>query len=209
MNKIENSRIVYQEISNMNESERENFSVIANKLLQVNYFVKKKKYLDDYLFTFKFRNLFSAYFGLSDYQFGIDEKNQVVYIHNSSNFNKLNLKKLESVVILALRLLYFKKEEKVTLSNEIEVNLIDLHFELSRVGYTKDDERVKKSELYPILRMYRKYNIIDFKSNELNDEARIQIYPSILYAINMNTIKETLDAMKAYKEGEPEYEEID
>jgi len=129
-------------------------------------------------------------------------------LQNLSNFNKLSLKKLESVILLALRILYFRINEKVSLSNNVEVNLTDLHVELSRIGYTSDDERVKKSELYPILRMYRNYNIIDYISKDLDDESRIAIYPSIIYAVDISSIKDAIDMFKAYGVGESEDEEI-
>jgi hypothetical protein len=86
--------------------------------------------------------------------------------------------------------------------------LTDLHVELSRIGYTSDDERVKKSELYPILRMYRNYNIIDYISKDLDDESRIAIYPSIIYAVDIGSIKDAIDMFKAYGVGESEDEEI-
>lgn len=208
MNRLELTKILLKEMNGLDESERDRFSEIANKLLQVNYFVNKDKYLDDYLFAFKFRELFSSYFSLSDYKFGIDEKYQLVYLQNLSSFNKLSLKKLESVILLALRILYFRKNEKVSLSNNVEVNLTDLHVELSRIGYTSDDERVKKSELYPILRMYRNYNIIDYISKDFDDESRIAIYPSIIYAVDIGSIKDAIDMFKAYGVGESEDEEI-
>jgi len=209
MNRLDAAKIILREMSNLDESERDRFSEISNKLLQVNYFVRKDKYLDDYLFAYKYRDIFSSYFSLSDYSFGIDEKYQIVYLKNNSNFNKLNLKKLESIILLVFRILYHRKSEKVTLSEDIEVNLTDLHIELRRVGYTLDDDRVKKSELYPILQMYRRYNIINYIAKELNDDSRIIIYPSIMYAIDFNSIKETLDLFKKYKASEDDTDEID
>jgi len=208
MNKIEAAKNVLRELNNLNESEKERFSEISNKLLQVNYFVKKDKYLDDYLFLYKYRELFYSYFALSDFTFGIDEKFQVVYLKNNSDYNKLNLKKLESILLLAFRILYHRKNEKVTLIDEVEINLTDLHTEIERVGYSVDDERIKRSELVPILQMLKRYNIIDFIVKELNDDSRIIIYPSILYAVDFADIKETLDMFKAYKVSEDDEYEI-
>lgn len=210
MNKIEAAKTILKELGSLNESEKDRFSEISNKLLQVNYFVKKDKYLDDYLFVYKYRELFYAYFGLSGFLFGIDEKYQVVYLKNNSDYNKLNLKKLESVLLLAIRILYHRKNERVTLIDEVEVNLSDLHLEIGRIGYSVDDERVKIRELFPILQMFKRYNIIDFIAKELNDDSRIIIYPSILYAVDFASIKETLNMFRAYKiSEEDEYEIIE
>jgi hypothetical protein len=55
--------------------------------------------------------------------------------------------------------------------------------------------------------MYRNYNIIDYIAKDLDEESRIVIYPSIIYAVDVSGIKEAIDMFKAYGVGESEDEE--
>ena len=96
----------------------------------------------------------------------------------------------------------------VTLDENVEIFLYEIHDELTRIGYL-DNKRITKNELKPALQMLRGYNIIDYVDTGLHDDARIKIYPTILYITDLGGIKAVIDKLDDYLEGSGiTYEEI-
>ncbi len=193
----------------LKESEKSNVSRIVNKLLQVNFITKKKPGdTNDYRFILAFKEIFEAYFALADFELNIHRENEVVYIKNEQLYNHLRLRKTESILILVLRILYQNKKDYVTLDENVEIFLHEIHSELTRIGYL-DHKRITKDRLKPALTFLRSYNMIDYIDRGLHDDARIKIYPTILYVTDFETIKEVVDKYEGYMEGAQSDEETD
>lgn len=211
MNKNQAMRQLNEQYMTLKEGEKNNFSRIVNKLLQVNFITKKKPgESNDYRFILAWKEIFEAYFALTDFQLNIHRENEVVYIVNEQVFNHMRLKKTESVIILVLRILYQRKKDFITLDENVEIYLHEIHAELMRVGYL-DNKRITKDKLKPALTFLRGYNIIDYIDRGLHDDARIKIYPTILYVTNLDGIKEVIDKFESYTSngGSQYYEKID
>ena len=118
----------------------------------------------------------------------IERHEEVLYIKNMSNFNHLRLRKAESILLLIIRMLYQAKMDVITLDENVEIYLYDIHEELTKVGYL-DNKRMTKETLKPSLQLLRNYNIIDYMDSKLNDDARIKIYPTILFVIKTIQLK--------------------
>ncbi len=207
MNKNQAIKKLNEEFVVLKEAEKTVFSRIVNKLLQVN-FITRKKIADanDYRFILAYKEIFDAYFSLSDFELIIERHEEVLYIKNMSNFNHLRLKKAESILLLIVRMLYQAKMDVITLDENVEIYLSEIHDELSKVGYL-DNKRMTKETLKPSLQLLRNYNIIDYMDPRLNDDARIKIYPTILYVVRTDTIKDLLDHIDDYVKGGSDVEE--
>jgi hypothetical protein len=193
----------------LKESEKSNVSRIFNKLLQVNFITKKKPGdANDYRFILAFKEVFEAYFALSDFILHIHREHEVIYIENEQLFNHMRLRKTESILILVIRILYQHKKDFVTLDENVEIYLHEIHSELTRIGYL-DHKRITKDRLKPALTFLRNYNLIDYIDRGLHDDARIKIYPTILFVTNYDTIKEVVDKYEGYTEGATSDEETD
>jgi len=193
----------------LKESEKSNVSRIFNKLLQVNFITKKKPGdANDYRFILAFKEVFEAYFALSDFALNIHREHEVIYIANEQLFNHMRLRKTESILILVIRILYQHKKDFVTLDENVEIYLHEIHSELTRIGYL-DHKRITKDRLKPALTFLRNYNLIDYIDRGLHDDARIKIYPTILFVTNYDTIKEVVDKYEGYTEGATSDEETD
>src|SRR5690606_26266950 len=198
-----------EELSVLKEAEKSTFSRIVNKLLQVNYITRKKiADANDYRFILAYKEVFEAYFALADFELLIQRHEEVVYIKNESVFNHLRLKKEESILLLVVRMIYQQKMDVVTLDENVEIFLSDIHNELSRIGYL-DNKRMTKDKLKPSLQLLRNYNIIDYMDRHLHDDARIKIYPTVLFVVNVDSIKDILDHLDQYVEGGEKDEETD
>lgn len=208
MNRHDAVKRFQSEYTILTDIERDDFARLANRLLQVNYFVEKKKgNNDDYAFLSGRVDLFAAYFSLIDIEIGSDKINKVIYLKNKSGYNKLKLNKLESVILLALRILFQKGLSKVTLNENIDINFSDLGVELIRTKARKD--QLKNTEAVPILRKFRQYNLIDFIGTEFSggNDVRITILPSILMAVNYEDMSDLLAKYESYKKGDAEENE--
>ncbi len=198
-----------EELSVLKEAEKSTFSRIVNKLFQVNYITRKKiADANDYRFILAYKEVFEAYFALADFELLIQRHEEVVYIKNESVFNHLRLKKEESILLLVVRMIYQQKMDVVTLDENVEIFLSDIHNELSRIGYL-DNKRMTKDKLKPSLQLLRNYNIIDYMDRHLHDDARIKIYPTVLFVVNVDSIKDILDHLDQYVEGGEKDEETD
>jgi hypothetical protein len=207
MNKTQALKQFNEEYGVLKEGEKAIFSRITNKLLQVNYITKKKPGdTNDYRFILAFKETFEAFFELIDFQIQIQREDEVVYIQNQNLFNHMRLRKTESVLLLVIRIIYQRKKDYVTLDENVEIYLHEIHDELSRIGYL-DNKRITKDKLKPALTFLRGYNIIDYIDKGLHDDARIKIYPTILYVTNLDSIKEVVQKLEGYMEGGSEENE--
>lgn len=201
MNKNQAFKLFQEEYPKLKEGEKTDFSRITNKLLQVNFITKKKPGDgNDYRFILAFKEIFEAFLVLIDFELIIKREDEVVFIKNSEVYNHLRLRKSESVLILVIRILYQRKMDFVTLDENVEIFLYEIHDELTRIGYL-DNKRITKNELKPALQLLRAYNIIDYVDTGLHDDARIKIYPTILYITDLGGIKAVIDKLDEYLEG--------
>lgn len=210
MNKTQAVKKFHEEYLNLKEGEKTDFSRICNKLLQVNFLTKRKPGDgNDYRTILAFKETFEAFFKLIDFELIIRREDEVVFIKNEAVYNHLRLRKAESVLLLVTRILYQRKMDFITLDEDVEIFLYEIHDELTRIGYL-DNKRITKSDLRPALQMMRGYNLIDYIDTGLSDDARIKIYPTILYVTDLEGIKGVIDKLDGYMraEGGVSYEEI-
>lgn len=210
MNKTQAIKRFSEDYQNLKEGEKTEFSRICNKLLQVNFLTKRKPGDgNDYRTILAFKEVFESFFALIDFELNIKREDEVVYIKNEAVYNHLRLRKAESVLLLVTRILYQRKMDFVTLDEDVEIFLYEIHDELTRIGYL-DNKRITKNDLRPALQMMRAYNIIDYIDVGLSDDARIKIYPTILYVTDLGGIRDVIDKLDGYMEaqGGVSYEEI-
>lgn len=190
-----------EDFPSLKEAEKQIFSRIVNKLLQVNYITRKRiADANDYRFILAYKDIFESYFNLADFELIIKRHEEVVFIKNVSTFNHLRLKKEESILLLIMRMLYQEKMDVITLDENVEIYLSEVHDELIKVGYL-DNKRMTKERLKPSLQLLKNYNIIDYMDRRLRDDARIKIYPTILFVVNMDNMKDVLDHLDKYVGG--------
>src|SRR5690554_4400273 len=133
-----------EEFFSLKEADKQNFSRIINKLFQVNFLTRKRPGdANDYRFILAYKEIFSNYLNLADFELIINRHDEVCYIVNQSSFNRLRLKKEESILLLVFRMLYQTKKDFITLDENVEIYLYEVHDELQKVGYL-DNKRMTK-----------------------------------------------------------------
>jgi len=199
----------FNQFQKLTETEKEKFSRICNKILDKNFIIRQKESdKEDYFFVVGHLTLFQNYFMLMDYMVTHYEADQIVALSTEANRNRTRLRRNDTIMLLVLRLLYQKKSKEATQLNQILVSVKDIQEELDRTSLFKG--KIPKTELQTTMRMLKSYSLIDFQSSNLiNDDTRVEIYPSLLRVVNIDDMTKLETQLNAYSNGGDDDEDDD
>lgn len=140
---------------------------------------------------------FSVYFGYIGFDIVIDRENGVVMLRNCADVgengklqaNRFQLKKAESVVLCCLWTLYADRVRSGSLSKSILISITDLRFELEKYGLK---EQIDKTAMGNILTLLSKFNLIDVNGRIGDADCLIRLYPSLQFALDVDTTKKRM-----------------
>lgn len=177
--------------------QKEKFRTAANKLLNNCFIIKKKEdNRNDYIFIVQNKDLFTEYFDLLGYKVDINDMQGVVALTSVSGVGRLRLKKIESVILLILRLLYIEKRKELSLNEDVVVLSDEIH---QKYNMLKIDAKANldKTLLRDAIRLFKKYNIVSSLDTDVTmSDARIKIFPSVLFAVpndNLTAMYESIN----------------
>ncbi len=164
--------------------QKEKFRVAANKLLNSCFVLKKKEDTrTEYIFILQNKELFLEYFDLLGYQIEINENQGVIALVSISGTGRLRLKKLESILLLLLRLLYIEKRKELSMTDDVVVLSEEIHQKYTMLKI-ESKLNLDKTTLRETLRLFKRYNLVETLDRDVTlSEARIKIYPSVLFAV--------------------------
>lgn len=172
----------------MTTSQRRNFSDVANKLLANNFLARDKKdNRDDYYFVISYKDLFDEYFQVINYELNVDRELGYVELANNTNAPTIKFKKEESIVLLILRVLYHEKMQQTSLNDNVVISVSDIH---DKYDYLEMKKKINKTDLINILRMARRYNLIESQGDITNSQTKLVIFPTILCALKTSNIED-------------------
>lgn len=178
--------------------QKDKFRNAANKLLNHCFIVKRKEDLrSDYIFIIQNKEYFEEYFDLLGYELKINENTEVIGLLNYNGTGRLRLKKIESIILLILRLLYIEKRKELGFHDDIIVLAESIH---EKYGMLKIDSKINidKTSLKEAFRVYKRYNLINTLDSDITKpESRIKIYPSVLFAVSNDNINDLYDQVKS------------
>lgn len=156
----------------------------------------------------KYRSEFKTYLEVLGYRLEINEELGVIQLTNDYNYNRLNLKLYESVILLILRILYDEKKRELSVSDEVIVNLGDIQDKYLSLQIR--EKMIDKTTMRNALSMLRRFQIIETLDRDLgNEESRILIYDSILMAVRIDDIRKAYEKLEIYRKGKQTDEETD
>ncbi|KAB3536071.1 DUF4194 domain-containing protein [Alkaliphilus pronyensis] len=184
------------EILNESVVQKEKFRIAANKLLNYCFIIKKKEDTrNDYIFILQNKNLFIEYFDLLGYKIEINEIQGVVALTNVEGTGRLRLRKVESIVLLILRLLYIEKRKELSLNEEVVVLSDEIHEKYNMLKI-ESKSNLDKTVYREAIRIFKRYNIISNMDSDITmSDARIKIYPSVLFAVPNDNLTKMYDAV--------------
>ena len=196
-------------LEGMLQKDKAEFTRICNRLLSSSFLCKRNETNKaDYYFVIKYREKFSDYLSLMGYRLEINEGYGVIQLTNPLNYNRYNLKLFESVILLILRILYDEKRRELSVSDEVIVNVGDIHDKFLSLKIR--DKMIDKTTLRNAMSTFRRFQLIETLDRDLtNEDSRILIFDSILMAVRVEDIKQAYEKLEIYRKGEKENEEID
>ena len=176
--------------------QKEKFRTTANKLLNHCFILKKKDDTrNDYIFIVQNRELFIEYFDLLGYKIEINEMQGVVALTNVSGTGRIRLRKIESIILLILRLLYIEKRKELTLNEEVIVLADEIHEKYNMLKI-EAKTNIDKTVFRDTIRLFKRCNIVsNLDSDVTMSDARIKIYPSVLFAVPNDNLTLLYDAI--------------
>lgn len=188
-------------LEGMLQRDKDEFSRVCNRLLS-NCFICKANPVTraDYYFVLKYKDKFSEYLSLLGYRLEINEEYGVVQLTNPQNYNRYNLKLFESIILLILRILYDEKKRELSVSDEVIINLGDIHDKFLTLKIR--DKMIDKTTLRNAISTFRRFQIIEVLDKDLSKEdSRIIIFDSILMAVRVEDIRQAYNKLEKYRKG--------
>lgn len=162
----------------MLQREKEDFRRISNRLLSACFLCRANETSkSDYYFVLKYKNEFKTYLDMLGYRLEVNEELGVIQLVNAYNYNRMNLKLYESIILLILRILYDEKKRELSISDEVIVNLGDIQ---------------DKFLYMPSRRHRRYYEMIMDDFNMIQGES---IFSGIFHETHKEVIEELFDRL--------------
>ena len=196
-------------LGGMLQKERDEFTRICNRLLSTCFLCRRDETTKaDYYFVVKYREKFAGYLSLMGFRLEINEEYGVIQLTNPMNYNRYNLRLFESILLLILRILYDEKKRELSLSEEVIINVGDIHEMFMSLKIR--DKMIDKTTLRNAISTFRRFHLIEVLDRDLaNEDSRILIYDSILMAVQVEDIHTVYDRLDNYRKGGGADEEAD
>ncbi len=185
----------------MMQKERDQFRRVCNKLMSMCFIVRRNETTkSEYYFILRMREVFARYLDVLGYTLEINEEYGVIQLVNRENYNHLNLKLYDSIILLILRILYDEKKRELSLT-DVVVNLGDIQEKYLSLKIR--EKQIDKTTMNNALRLFRRFNLVELLDRDLlQEESRVVIYDSILMAVRVEDIKRVSDLISLYRKGE-------
>lgn len=184
------------EIANVFEHiSKDKFKSAANKLLGECFLLKKHKdTASDYNYILNNKDAFIEYFDILGYELVIDEQNGVIGLNNPLGTGRIHLKKIESILLLILRLLYIEKRKQLSQIDDVIIIADEIYDKYSML---KMNAKLDKTAMRNTLGMFQRYHLIGKLDADMsNPDTRILIYPSILFAVTVSSLDDLYQSAK-------------
>ena len=196
-------------LEGMLQKDKDEFRRIMNRLISACFICKKNPAArSDFYFILKYKEIFRQYLDVLGYRLEINEEYGVIQLTSPSNYNHLNLKLFESIILLILRILYDEKKRELSASDEVIVNLGDIQDKFLSLQIR--DKLIDRMTMRNALSLFRRFQLIETLDKNLgNEESRILIYDSILMAVRVEDIRTAYEKLELYRKGKNTDEETD
>ncbi|MGE4571879.1 MAG: DUF4194 domain-containing protein [Candidatus Izemoplasmatales bacterium] len=180
--------MILENFEELNVGQQKLFAKTCLRLLQNSFLAKDKEDNKEmYYFIISFKQYFDEYFDVMEFDLILDREMGAVQLVHRENNNLLRLKKDESIVLLILRILFHEHLVKTSINDNVVIKVDEIHDYYDSLELKK---KINKTDLVKILRLFKKYNLIETLGDITKSSTPIIIYPTILLAINTQTIND-------------------
>ncbi len=208
MDKVECLEFLTNRFRGFSELKQELFTKLVLRLLNETFLIKDRTDdKKDYYNASELKEELEKFFQVLNYGFYEDKILQIIYIKTEDNKNRMHLTKFETVLLLCLRVAYYKNSKKSGLINVASITFEDLKQDVLKTNIFKDEK--SNNEYIEAIRKLRKFKIVDFSGGKnFSNESRIFIYPSIAYVVSSNDINDLDNRIKAFNKEDKNNEEV-
>ena len=184
----------------MLQKDRDEFRRVCNKLMSICFIVRRNEATkSDFYFIQRWKQVFERYLEVLGYTLEINDEYGVIQLVNRENYNHLNLKLNDSIILLILRILYDEKKRELALT-DVVVNLGDIQEKY--ISLKIREKQIDKTTMNNALRLFKRFNLVELLDRDLmQEESRVIIYDSILMAVRVEDIKRVNDMLALYRKG--------
>ncbi|MBN2696797.1 MAG: DUF4194 domain-containing protein [Bacilli bacterium] len=180
--------MILENYESLSSGQKQMFSDIVNKLLSTGFLARDKRdNKEQYYFVLSFKNYFDEYFDIINYDVNLDRERGAIQLVSRDSKNLLRLKKEESIVLLILRILYHQHLVETSINDNVVIKVDEIHQKYDALELKK---KINKTDLVQILRLYRKYNLLEPLGDITQSNTKIVVYPTILLAIDTHSIND-------------------
>lgn len=168
---------------------KEKFRNAANKLLNECFLLKKNKDTTaEYHFILNNKELFRSFFDILGYEIIISEETGVLCTANTNGTGRIHFRKIESILLLILRLLYIEKKKQLSQTDDAIILVDEIY---DKYNMLKLAARLDKTTLRNAMGVFKRYHLLaNLDSDMSSTETRVIIYPSIMFAITNTSLDE-------------------
>lgn len=198
--------MILNNFEELSSGQKQLFSKTCLKLLSNSFLAKDKEDNKEmYYFVISFKNYFDEYFQVMDFELILDREIGAVQLVHSDNTNLLKLKKDQSIVLLILRILFHEHLVRTSINDNVVIKVDEIHEYYDSLELKK---KINKTDLVAVLRLFKRYNLIETLGDITKSSTPIIIYPTILLAINTQNINDVYNIISNIetKIGSEDYE---
>ena len=153
----------------------------------------------DYRFIERNQELYRDYLEISGWTLRKDNNYGVIYVENIYGYNRVQLNKFSTIILLIIRLIFEENREEISLKNEVVIKMSNIVQKMQTLNII--DRKPSYKEISDAMRIFASHNIIDkFGGKWENPDTNIIIYPSILFIIPNDKITKMNSILDQAKE---------
>lgn len=131
---------------------------------------------------------------------------KLIALVNNHEGNQAKLNKYESILLLIIRLLYLQKRGKLSVDGEhVTATVGEIQEEFQKLNLPR---KLDRPTLEGSLRTLKNYNLAKPLDPLADEDAKIEIYPTVILALPDNVLKAsrdaTMEALHTYRKAEEE-----
>lgn len=189
--------MILDNFEELNIGQQNLFAKTCLRLLSNSFLARDKEDNKEmYYFIISYKQYFDEYFDIMHFDLVLDRELGAVQLVHRDNNNLLRLKKDESIVVLILRILFHEHLVKTSINDNVVIKVDEIHEYYDSLELKK---KINKTDLVKILRLCKRYNLIETLGDITKSSTPIIIYPTILLAINTQTINDVYNIINHYE----------
>ncbi len=186
----------YDYLEEMSDSEQILFKKSIRKLLDATFIVKDK---DEKLYQFiargSNRENISEYLRLIGYNLNVSDEQGVAMLYQDETddenvgLKRTNLQSFDGTQVKFLLVLWQAYLTQCSYENEVYLTVGEIIDKLRYYGITAE---LNQTSFKDTMIMLRKYNLIDFRGNDFTEELKIRLYPSLMFCMDLDQLKQVI-----------------